>query len=129
MRMTKASQVEKSEWLFVRDPGSDARMERIRTHEGAPWTYTVPAERDDGWKVAGLSDVGLDEGEVGVHDEIRRHLHVIGLQNANRFLALIPRQIRPVHFLNFINDTNVDCFVSIWFVLQIKEINHFINCR
>lgn len=76
MRMTKASRGEKSEWLFFRDPGSDALMERIRTHEGAPWTYTVPVERDDGWKVAGLSDVGLDEAKItGFLERVARGKH------------------------------------------------------
>ena len=64
MRMAKESQGEKSEWLFVRDPESDALMERIRTYKGTPWTYTVPVERDDGWKVADLNDVGFDEAKM-----------------------------------------------------------------
>lgn len=64
MRMTKAAQGEKSEWLFVRDPGSDALMERIRADQGRPWTYTVPAERDDGWRVADLNDAGFEKAKI-----------------------------------------------------------------
>ena len=60
MRVSKNYRGDRSEWMWVRDRGSDSLMEHVRTLEDTPFTYRVPPSQDDGWDCAEPEDVGLD---------------------------------------------------------------------
>ena len=60
MRVSKDYRGDRSEWMWVRDKGSDSLVERIRTVEDTPFEYTVPPQLNDGWDCAEPEDVGLD---------------------------------------------------------------------
>jgi CubicO group peptidase (beta-lactamase class C family) len=60
MRVSKNYRGDRSEWMWVRDRGSDSLTERLRTLEEVPFSYSVPPAQDDGWNCGAPEDVGLD---------------------------------------------------------------------